>query len=82
MAISNFTSGQVNRYGDEVYIASNAFQFMVTFIVSQFIISFNQIIKSNREYANKTIKTSKFKATTILATIKDTLRFENHCCPF
>lgn len=47
MAISNFTSGKVNRYGDEVYIASNAFQFMVTFIVSQFIITLNQINKCN-----------------------------------
>lgn len=61
---------------------------MVTFIVSQFIISVNQINKSHREpqpilpfnHSNISIKSN--TKGSILKYILNILRFENHCCPF
>lgn len=61
---------------------------MVTFIVSQFIISVNQINKSHREseqinsfnQSNISIKSN--TKGSILKYILNILRFENHCCPF
>jgi drug/metabolite transporter (DMT)-like permease len=38
MAFSNFTSGKLNRYGAEIWIANNTFQYLLTFLLSQIII--------------------------------------------